>query len=51
MVYVFHMVLGFWDFWSGLFTAVPYGDPWGAFAVLALVAAAAAKMIFGESQA
>lgn len=46
MFYTFQaMVSESWNFWSGLFDFMPYGDPYGAAVALFLVVATTCKMV------
>ncbi len=52
MFYTFQiMVLESWDFWCGLFSLLPYGDPYIATAALFALVAVSAKMIAGGEPA
>jgi hypothetical protein len=42
------VVVGFWDFWCGLFAPIPFGDPYGAFVSLFVVIAVACKFFSGR---
>ena len=46
-----NIVLGTWDFWCGLFSLLPYGDPYIATVVLFALLAMAAKMVAGGEPA
>jgi len=45
------VVFGAWDFWSGLFGPLPYGDPYIAIFTLVVLAAMAVKMLAGGEPA
>ncbi len=45
------MVLEAWDLWSGLFTPLPYGDPYIATVALFVLLGMSAKMIAGGEPA
>ena len=49
MFYTFASIAaGLWDFWCGLFAPIPYGDPYGAFIGLFVVAAVVCKLLSGR---
>ncbi|NQV47042.1 MAG: hypothetical protein HQ504_04595 [Rhodospirillaceae bacterium] len=49
MVVSFHtMIQDSWDVWSGLFSPLPYGDPYMASAVLLGAIAYISRQIFGN---
>ncbi len=52
MFYAFqNMVIESWDLWSGLFSPLPYGDPYIATAALFVLVAMSAKMVAGGEPA
>ncbi len=52
MSYAFqNIVIGTWDLWCGLFSLLPYGDPYIATVVLFALLAATAKMVAGGEPA
>ena len=46
-----NIVLGTWDFWCGLFSLLPYGNPYIATVVLFALLAVTAKMVAGGEPA
>ncbi len=45
------MIQNAWESWAGLFSAVPYGDPYLAFATLFILVVMAAKIVAGGEPA
>ncbi|MDA0305094.1 MAG: hypothetical protein O3B76_02245 [Proteobacteria bacterium] len=52
MLYQFqHSIMEIWSSWCGLFTFIPYGDPYIAFAVLCVLLAMSARILAGRDHA
>lgn len=49
MFYIFKSIIdGLWGFWSGIFTPLPYGNPYIATIVLFVAVAVVCKLLSGR---